>query len=174
MKTIPVFSVSMYITDALSSSPRKVSLGPTTLLERVYIPRDFRIIALSLGLGNELGNNYQQHKMVDYQKVSSAIFDSSFASFGDSSKIYEVKGCRLRLFTVRNGYAISNLEKTTDIAYLDKKLFGFYKPENEEFTIYVPETHKFIALELKRFLSRQTRLYYVLSDYGIVISRYTG
>ena len=173
MKTIPVFSVSMYIIDALSSSPRKVSLGPTTLLERVYIPRDFKIVALSLGLGNELGNNRQQ-KLVDYQNVSSAIFDSSFASLGDSSKIYEVKGCRLRLFPVRNGYAISNLEKTTDIAYPDpKRLFGFFKPENEEFTIYVPETQKFIALELQRFLS-QTRLYYVLSDYGIVISRYTG
>lgn len=173
MKTIPVFSVSMYIIDALSSSPRKISLGPTTLLERVYIPRDFKIVALSLGLGNELGNNRQQ-KLVDYQNVSSAIFDSSFASLGDSSKIYEVKGCRLRLFPVRNGYAISNLEKTTDIAYPDpKRLFGFFKPENEEFTIYVPETQKFIALELQRFLS-QTRLYYVLSDYGIVISRYTG
>ena len=173
MKTIPVFSVSMYIIDALSSSPRKVSLGPTTLLERVYIPKDFKIVSLSLGLGNELGNHYQ-HQMVNYQRVSSAIFDSSFASLGDSSKIYEVKGCRLRLFPVRNGYAISNLEKTTDIAYPDpKRLFGFFKPENEEFTIYVPETHKFIALELQRFLS-QTRLYYVLSDYGIVISRYTG
>ena len=173
MKTIPVFSVSMYIIDALSSSPRKISLGPTTLLERVYIPKDFKIVSLSLGLGNELGNHYQ-HQMVDYQRVSSAIFESSFASLGDGSKIYEVKDCRLRLFTVRNGYAISNLEKPTDIAYPDpKRLFGFYKPENEEFTIYVPKKYKFIPLELERFLS-QTRLYYVLSDYGIVISRYTG
>ena len=155
MKTIPVFSVSMYIIDALSSSPRKVSLGPTTLLERVYIPKDFKIVSLSL-------------------RVSSAIFESSFASLGDGSKIYEVKDCRLRLFTVRNGYAISNLEKTTDIAYPDsQRLSGFYKPENEEFTIYVPKKYKFILLELQRFLS-QTRLYYVLSDYGIVISRYTG
>ena len=164
MKKLPIFTVSMYI-ETPSTSPRKLSLGPETLLDRVYIPRDFRIVSLSLGLG---GNHYQ---MVNYQEIADAIFDSKFSCYGTNAKIYEVNSCKMRLSSVIGGYSISNIVKREVVYNSKNRISGFYS--NGEFVVYIPTYYKFIADEMFRFLS-QTKLYFVLSDYGISIAKYSG